>query len=121
MQKPLGAYPVVIAIFCGVAFEGLSELTPLVSAAAAQTAVERDPSSQISECVLAVFRDQENARKADRERLIRETRGTPLYVFEEMARMMPPPPSAAEVEYSRHQELLRIEELGRLRVSAASH
>jgi hypothetical protein len=120
MQKLLAVYVIATVIFCGLAFEGLSALMGSSTAPTKEPVVESDASNRIAECVLSVLRDQEIAREADRERYIRANRGVPARLVLEMMRAEGPPPTVAEVEYARNQQLIRIKELCRLRVSAAS-
>jgi hypothetical protein len=119
MQKLLAVYVVATVILCGLAFEGLSRLTGSSTAAKEAPVVEADISSRIAECVLSVLRDQEIAREADRERFIQANSGVPARVVLEAMRLRGPPPTVAEVEYARNQQLIRITELCRLRISAA--
>lgn len=100
---------VAAAIFCGLAFGGLSALKHLA---------ERDDSGQMAECVLSALRDQEKASEADGEKFVRAMRGVPASRVFELMRMMPPPPTVAEAEYARNQQLIRFKELCRLRISA---
>jgi len=120
MHKLLAVYVVAIPIFCGLAFQGLSAVIPQGSPIVTSEAhpLDRDISSQVAECVLSTLREQEEATEADREDYIRAMRGVPVRVYLEMMRIRPPPPTAAEVEYARNQQLIRIKELCRLRVSA---
>jgi hypothetical protein len=108
MPKLLAVYILGIAVFCALAFGGLSTLG------------FSNDSSQVSECVLSALREQEKAREADEERFVNAMRGVPRIQVLEMMRMLPPPPTAAEAEYARNQQLIRIKELCRLRVSASS-
>jgi hypothetical protein len=121
MQKLLAVYAVATAILCGLAFEGLSALVPKGSGMVLQSPFEdRDVSNQVAECALSALREQEKAREADRERFIRAMSGIPSFQVLQIMRMLPPPPTAAEAEYARSQALARIEELCRLRLSAAN-
>jgi hypothetical protein len=120
MQKLLAGHVVATVIFCGLAFEGLSTLSGSVTAANGTPVVEPETSNRIAECVLSVLRDQEIASEADRERYIRANRGVPARLVLEMMRAEGPPPTVAEVEYARNQQLIRVKELCRLRVLAAS-
>jgi hypothetical protein len=120
MQKLITVYVVATVVLCGLAFEGLSRLTGSSTAAKEASLVEPDISNRIAECVLSVLRDQEIASEADRERFIRETRGVPAGLILEAMRLRGPSPTIAEVEYARNQQLIRINELCRLRISAAS-
>jgi hypothetical protein len=124
MQKLLAVYVVVTVIFCGLAFGSLSALRGSSTAADSSPVVESDASNRVAKCVVSVLRDQQiaskAANKADEERFVRVVGGMPRWQVEQLIRMMPPPPTVAEVEYARNQQLVRIKELCRLRISAAS-
>jgi TPR repeat protein len=78
-------------------------------------AASSKPASNYSECVLETIKAQQAANEADREKFIREARGTPLDVLEEAAKMRPPPPSASEIERARSANFRQIKELCRIK------
>jgi len=110
-----------IAVFCGLALLGISAVQQPTQKVSTESSDGNDnPSPQLAECVFAALRDQEAARQADREGYIREMRGTTLGQLEMMESMMPRPPSAAEIEIARNQNLIRIKELCRLKISSSN-
>jgi hypothetical protein len=118
MAKLLGVYIAAIVVLCSLAFGGISAIRQPTQKVSTESSDEKASTSpQLAECVFAALRDQEAARQADRERSIRELRGTPLAVLEVMASIMPRPPSVAEVEIARNQNFLHIKELCRLKLS----
>jgi hypothetical protein len=110
---------VAIPIFCGLAFEGLSALTPKGSSAQSPF-VGGDVSNRVAECVLSALREREKASEVDRERFVSEMSSVPSAQIMQIMKMLPPPPTAAQAEYARNQALARIEGLCKLRISAAS-
>lgn len=91
---------IAAAVFCGFAISAVQQ------------------PKQVSECVFAALRDQEAARQADKERFIRAITGVPIGQANMILSMMPRPPSAAEVEIARNQNLRRIKELCRLKLDS---
>jgi hypothetical protein len=117
----LSLYIAAIVGFCGLAFLGISAIQQPTQKVSTESSDENDnPSRQLAECVFAALRDQEAARQADRERFISEMRGTTIAQLQMMESMMPRPPSAAEIEIARNQNLIRIKELCRLKISSSN-
>jgi hypothetical protein len=107
MAKLVSLYVAGIVVLCILTFSGISALQ----------LPGQKVSAEQAECVFAALQDQDTARQADKERFVRETEGMPWGQVKMLLSMRPQPPSAAEVEIARNQNLAHIEELCRLKLS----
>ncbi len=124
MGKLLAVCGAAIAGFCLVFLAIAATEQPPKKIVSESSEEKGNASRQIAECVLATLRDQDaaaqKAEEADREQFMRATVGMSVDTFEKFMSIMPPPPSVAEIETARNQNLIRVKELCRLKFSASN-